>query len=261
MRMDLAIHQPAGRLAAFVKCMWIMEQPLAPGQTASERIPPTGCISLLFDFGDRPEGHVAGQRTSYTDWRATTAVRLAAVVLRPEAGAAVLGLPAGELRGRDIDVQHVLGPAGPRVALRMAEAPDHAARLHLLERLLLAHLAMVAPSVDPRLRAFVREVTARGGRISVRQLASHVDLSRRQLERKVGAAVGLTPKEFCRVVRYQKVLALKQHDPSLTLTQLAYAGGYADQAHFTREFSRMTGYAPSRAFARCPAFSDYYTYA
>jgi AraC-like DNA-binding protein len=62
-------------------------------------------------------------------------------------------------------------------------------------------------------------------------------------------------------VRYQKVLARKQHDPSLSLVQLAYAGGYADQAHFTREFSRISGYTPKRAFELCPAFSDYYTYA
>ncbi|MHC4134232.1 MAG: DUF6597 domain-containing transcriptional factor [Planctomycetota bacterium] len=271
--MDFAIHQPDGLLASFVKCMWSMELGLAPGQTTTERVAPTGCSCLLFNYGDRPSqigahgqwslqpwGHIAGQRTSFTDVQVSGPVGLVAVVLRPEVNAAVLGLPASELSGQQVEVEQVFGPAGARVCQQVVEAPGPGARFRLLERFLVDHLAAVDPIVDPRVRAFVRQVTASGGQLSVEQLASRLDLSRRQLERQVGAAVGMTPKEFCRIVRYQKVLALKQHDPSLSLTQLAYGGGYADQAHFNREFSRITGYTPKRAFERCPAFSDYYTY-
>lgn len=262
--MDFATHQPGGPLAAFVKFMWSMEPRVGGGPAGAHRVVPTGCVCLLFRHGQpsqEPLGHVAGQETSFTDWELDESVGPVAVVLRPEAGAAVLGLPANELRGCRVDVERVFGAAGARVGRQLVEAPDPAARFRLLERFLVDRLAAADPVIDPRLHAFVRQVTASGGRLPVAQLASRLDLSSRQLERRVGAAVGMTPKEFCRIVRYQRVLVLKQQDPSLTLTQLAYRAGYADQAHFNREFSRITGYAPKRAFELCPAFSDYYTYA
>jgi len=270
--MDFAIHQPDGRLASFVKCMWSMESGLV--QTTTERVAPTGCVCLTFHFGDRPSrigahgqgspqpwGQVSGQETSFTDLAVSGSPGLVAVVLRPEVNGALLGMPASELRGQQVEVEQVFGRAGARVCQQVAEAPGPVARFRLLERFLVDHLAAVEPIVEPRMRAFVQQVTASGGQLSVGQLASRVDLSRRQLERQVGAAVGMTPKEFCRIVRYQKVVALKQHDPSLSLTQLTYDGGYADQAHLTREFLRITGHTPKRAFELCPAFSDYYTYA
>ena len=54
-------------------------------------------------------------------------------------------------------------------------------------------------------------------------------------------AVGLTPKLYCRVVRFKQVLACIATDRSASFVDVALAAGYSDQAHFTREFQEFAG--------------------
>jgi AraC-like DNA-binding protein len=81
---------------------------------------------------------------------------------------------------------------------------------------------------------------AAAGRASGRSHRSFVELFRR--------AVGLTPKRYCRVRRFQRALAL----PRGSLGALALAAGYSDQAHFTREFRALAGLTPGEYRRRAP---------
>jgi len=66
---------------------------------------------------------------------------------------------------------------------------------------------------------------------------------------------GLTPKRYCRVQRFRKLLVHAVAHPTLSWTELALAGGYSDQSHFNREFRAFAGITPSayrRAAPRYP---------
>jgi AraC-like DNA-binding protein len=269
--MDYAIRRPTGLLARYVKHLWSMDLRLRPGEVVRERVAPNGCVCVMLNFGERPQvvgangdrtrqpwAHVSGQKTTFTDLEARGRVGLLGVVLRPEAGAAVLGLPASELRGLHVALRELFGADADPLSERVGEAQSHGARFDAVEAVLGARLARTDPPVDRCMQLFVRRVSQSGGTRPVAALAAELGLSRRQLERKVAAAVGLPPKAFSRMIRYQRALALKQRDPALGLTRLAYDAGYADQAHFIREFRAITGYTPRQAFALCPPVSDYY---
>lgn len=85
------------------------------------------------------------------------------------------------------------------------------------------------------------------GQLSIERLAASHGVGYKQLERSFARDVGLTPKHFARVARVQRALELATSLPGASLARLAVDSGYADQAHFTREFSRLIGVAP-RAF-------------
>jgi AraC-like DNA-binding protein len=106
--------------------------------------------------------------------------------------------------------------------------------------------------------ACVGAIERSGGTVTVDALARDIGLGSRQLERLFRDAVGLSPKTLARLVRFQA--ALRACEAGVPLASAGFAAGYADQAHFAREFRRVAGITPS-AFAaeRAPlasAFAD-----
>ena len=93
--------------------------------------------------------------------------------------------------------------------------------------------------------------------IPVIELASIACVSKKQFERLFKELVGTNPKEYARIVRFQKSLKLLQHyQEDANQAQLAYQCGYADQSHFIREFRRFSGYTPLSLLNVCKPYSD-----
>jgi methylphosphotriester-DNA--protein-cysteine methyltransferase len=94
-------------------------------------------------------------------------------------------------------------------------------------------------------REAARRLSAGGAGAAVRSLAADLGLSERQLRRRCHAAVGYGPKTLDRVLRFRRFLDLAGADPGRDLALLALDAGYADQAHLTRECSRLAGLTPA----------------
>ena len=77
-------------------------------------------------------------------------------------------------------------------------------------------------------------------------LTEALGMSERTLRRRFDEAFGYGPQTLARVLRYQRFLELTRTEPRATVAELAFAAGYADQAHLARESGRMTGMVPSK---------------
>ncbi|EYB66582.1 AraC family transcriptional regulator [Deinococcus phoenicis] len=82
------------------------------------------------------------------------------------------------------------------------------------------------------------------GQVRIGTLAEELNLSQRQLERQFLSEVGVNAKTLSRLIRFEEVHHRLWHNPQLSLAQLAYELGYADQAHLTREFRAMSAMTP-----------------
>ena len=144
--------------------------------------------------------------------------------LTPLGARVLLGLPAGELRGRVVDLEDVVGALAPRLLDRAAGWGGHLGR------------TAIAPEVAEAWRL----ILARDGGVPIATVAAHVGWGRRHLAERFRLATGLTPKEAARVARFEKALRLlrTQRPP---LAALAVAAGYADQPHLAREWRALTG--------------------
>lgn len=112
------------------------------------------------------------------------------------------------------------------------------AALDALEVLLLAHLAAPPPRWLGRVVARLELPGAR-----VRTIADDLSLSQRRLSRTFTAATGLRPKAFARVRRLQRAVGLLGGPRELG--EVAFAAGYADQAHFNHDVADLVGLTPS----------------
>ena len=223
--MGYAERLVASPLAA---CTW--EQATASGR--EQRIVPDACVDLIW-AGERLS--IAGPDTRARVVALAPGSRLVGVRLRPGAAGAVLGLPAAELRDASPDAADVLGRD---VAAALLEALASGQDPHAL--LLRAVELRRVPEPDPLVSAALLALGRPHARVG--SVAAELGVSARQLQRRIGDAVGYGPKMLARVLRFRRLQAL----PPAPLAELALDAGYADQAHMTAEVTHLAGLSPVR---------------
>lgn len=159
------------------------------------------------------------------------------------AAAVALGVDAGRIAETSLDLTKLWPEQELQVlADALAQAPDDAARMALLEAFVAARLA-TAPAVDALVVAAVDRIRGDPAEVRIAALAEALRVSVDTLERRFAAAVGISPKRYARAVRLRS--AVLSYAANMTLTDVAVGAGYYDQSHFVREMQRATGLAPA----------------
>jgi AraC-like DNA-binding protein len=221
-----------------------------------------GHASLVFTLGEichadgrwraapvRYTGHVAGAVT-HADSSAVERPSMIGAYFRAGGLAAFTNLPVDELTDRAVGVEDVLGPASANVAARLAEASE-AVRIDVLESLLIERLRgrrRATASLD--VAGLAASIEQRGGHVTVEQLAHDGGISRQHLTRVFRERVGVTPKLYARLARFQSSLAYAAAGGPADGADAALALGYADQSHWIADFKAFSGLTPHRFAAR-----------
>lgn len=233
-------------------------------------IVPDGRMEIVLNLADRFTRHhrdgsierqarslVAGQITRCVVVEPGRTIDLVGVRFQPAGAAALLPVPAAELRDSIIDSTLVTTDLIGDLAERLHDAADVAGRVSILNHHFLPLLAG-SREPDAAVAAATMRIGASCGRIRVAIVASGLGLSRRTLERRFNAGAGISPKLFARIIRFQRAFRLMQVSEPGGWGRIAYRCGYSDQAHFTREFREFAGASPSRFFAGHTTLADFF---
>jgi AraC-like DNA-binding protein len=245
-------YPAAPEFDGFLQRFWVPVWSVPPGQEAPQRVLqyPVSLVVVASDYA-RFYGVVSGLSTttlSATGWAF-------GVMCAPAAGALIAGGPMSAFTDRHVDVAEVLGAEGEeltaRVRAAMTVAP-HAEGSHAAAMTAFGVALRPLLPVDDEGRlvndvvAFVegdREVTR------VAQVCERFDLSERALQRLVQRRIGLSPKWLIQRRRLQEA-AEQLRTGVAGLGEVAAVLGYADQAHFTRDFARVTTMTPGEFAGR-----------
>lgn len=97
------------------------------------------------------------------------------------------------------------------------------------------------------LKAVIDDIHSTNGQINICQLSKRNFTTVRQLERKFKKYIGLSPKEYSNIIRFQNALSMiKDSDKNRNLLDIAFECGYYDHSHLTNEIKRNTGLSPSK---------------
>ncbi len=165
------------------------------------------------------------------------------VVFRPFGLSAFFPGPAADYAGLAIPLSDIFGAGATELAEKLFTAGDFSDRAGLLEEFLADRLKPVCPYSLNLVKECISLARLRPESVTVAGLAAGCSFSVRNLERLFKTLVGMSPKYFIRVSRFQKALGLLRRG-GLELADLAQACGYYDQAHFTNEFRRFSGLTP-----------------
>jgi AraC-like DNA-binding protein len=249
-------HSPTGHLGAFVERFWQINN-MPPH--FKERIVPSGTLELVINLHEdefriygpaRLENcrRFSGTMVSgtYTGSFIIDAHQHASVIgihFRPGGAFPFLGSAVGELADTHVDLETLWGSAAGELRERLCAAREPAERFCLLEQMLMAQLLHPLEhhyAVLFALSAFSRV----GSDSSVRDVAKNVGLSHRRFIQVFTREVGLTPKLFCRLRRFQQAFTSLRQSRLPDWSRLVVECGYSDQSHFIRDFRNFSGLRP-----------------
>ena len=228
---------PGPPLSEHVALLW-GEEAYAPGH-AQEWLLPTGSMDLIVDFRANASLMVgAYSRPGLLD--TSQPVSVMGAHFHPGGAFAFLSVPVDELHNRDVDLNDVWPAVEARVLReRLLAAPTPQRKLAVLEEALVARLKRAGN----RAIVFAIGEFRRGARVA--EVASRIGVSQRTFINSFAREVGMTPKLFCRVRRFNRALRMVHRRDDVDWTDVALACGYFDQPHLIRDFKAFSGLSPT----------------
>lgn len=256
--MQFRARTPRAPLGAFIESIWICRND--PRPFALERILPTGAAQLVVnleedeirrydaddaDRCDSTSGTVlAGVQSSYSVIDTDEQKWVLGVSFRPAGTVPFVRVPADEMQDADVPLDLLWNRrVAATVRERLLECREPGAALDTMEHVLSEMRRPVEPhpAVTYALEAFARQP----GTMRIGDVTDTLGLSPKRFIEHFKADVGLTPKRYCRILRFQRAIARASHGHRLDWTQLALDCGYYDQAHFAHDFRAFSGLSPT----------------
>jgi AraC-like DNA-binding protein len=255
-------HIPSAPLSDFVRCFWYSEG--SPESHAKERLMPKGEPTIVFNLReDAMRLYDANDLTRYESYRdaiisgAGTGCfvidtvqedRVFGIQFLPGGMFPFFRVPASEIANRSVDLSCLWGSAGSEFRERLLKAHDQNEMFGLAEHSLLRQL--VRPLTLHPAVSFARNKFVKHHSVSVASVSDEIGLSQRRFIQVFEEQIGLTPKAFCRVQRFQRLLKRVHRAQDIEWVQVALGCGYYDQAHCIHDFREFSGMTPTQYIAR-----------
>ena len=241
---------PAPDLAPFVSRYWFVAWDLRGQSPYRQLIVPYPNVHLSFVNDDAALVHGVARR--HTVRVLEGAGRVLGVAFRPGCFRPFLATSASVITDRTIAARDVFGPDMPRSA--MAEAADEVEMVRIVESFLRANLPRPGATAETAeaVADTVARIASEPDITRVDTLAGRLNSSVRQQQRLFAEYVGVGPKWVIRRYRLHEVTERLAKGVAVDWARLAAELGYADQAHFTRDFAAMFGEPPTRYAERYP---------
>ncbi len=251
-RFRTSFHRPSVTLAGVVDTYWITRWDLRGRPPYLVRVLPPPCVNLTVKRG---RTRVAGvQRDQFTELLDDRHVVLGVRFL-PGGFRGLLGAPVSTITDRFLPVREVFGPAADSLEPAVLAAADDAEMVAILEAFLLPRLPLPDPAVATA-AGLVAYVAEHPEITRVSELAERAERSVRALQRLFASYVGVGPKWVIRRYRMNEAADRAATVERTDWATLAAELGYADQAHFTRDFTANVGTSPTR-YARADGSEEH----
>ena len=248
--------KPSHLLANTVRKYWFLEGHINSEEIDVERILPDGCTELIIHYGKpfkivnengpvlQETAFVFGQLQRFIDLLPANHIGVMGVRFHPWGLNQFIKIPSAELKGEAVSLKNLFGDSQQKLVDEIFVANNSTQRAGIMDEFLIARYRHKIN--NEKLSGLIDQIHQHRGSLSVDELTRLSGNSERQLERSFHAGIGLSPKAYSRIIRFQNSLRLASH--ARNLTDLALNAGYYDQAHFTREFTDIAGHTPRNYF-------------
>ena len=243
-----AFYLPSPLLRPYVHHYWILQ---TRDMSTSHTVMPMESLKWIFhrkrpfDVNGQPDLHtkasVCGQYKAAIHIESSEALEVIMVFFQPYAARLVMNAPCTEFANANIDFDLLENPAFSELKRQVLEADTHANCISYIERFLLRQLIRTqdSPYLQPLEHVF-RQMTASAGEVRVEALADAACLSERQFSRSFKSYIGLTPKEFLRMLRWQMTIRhlqqIARENKIIDYQEIALHMGYYDLSHMAMDF-------------------------
>lgn len=249
--------KPTPGLSEFIR-FYVQREVRNRGAFVVHPVPARSTPMIVFEFGDpievlyrnqpapvqSPRVVVVGPQTyRRLEMHLGGDLETLAIMFQPDGLHRLFSIPMHELTDLDYDAHSVLGSFIAKVRERLANLKSFTQRVRLLDEVLLQR-ALASTRIDG-VSAAARRIILASGRADISALAGSAGLSMRQFERRFIQQVGVRPKLFARIARFEAALESKARFVRKSWTDVAHEFGYHDQMHMVHDFAEFTDGTPS----------------
>jgi AraC-like DNA-binding protein len=158
-------------------------------------------------------------------------------------------MPITEFQGKEMDAEYLSDPGMKILNEQLRETNDYPQMIRMIETYLLKRLASMQPNMLPIDRAILSLRNSKTP-LSLSWLADQACLSNRQFERNFIERMGMSPKFYSRIARFDRAFKAKLETPAMDWLDVAYQCGYFDFSHLMRDFRQFAEVTPSMLIAQ-----------
>jgi AraC-like DNA-binding protein len=221
------------------------------------RVLPDTCVELFFNYTSTPVAVIDEElhKRSIVSFRLSRPVDVQmrkgagclAVCFHPGMAYPFISMPMHLFRDTTVNFFDLWSTVTSELEDKLACIPTDEGRSAAVQDFLLGQLKL--DKQDPQVAYCLNKAQLTRGSIAVRKLAEETGLSQRQLSRRFQQSIGLSPKEYLGVCRFNCSLEYLAKYPRISLTEIAHLSGYYDQAHFIRDYKVYAGHSPGEVVA------------
>jgi len=258
----IRLIRPAPQLRGCVR-FYAQREVQIPGAAVVFPVPARAAPLLEFVFGDRmdvsyrpqsqvqtcPRAVVVGLQTHCrVKLRLQGTIECFVILFQPTGLHRLFSIPMHELADRDYEAHSVLGAFVAQLEQHLGECRSFGERVRLTNQFLLRR-CLGLPGSDG-ISVAANHILLGGGDVRIAELADNAGLSVRQFERGFILKVGVRPKLYARIARFEAALDRKARSSTKSWTEVAHEFGYYDQMHMVHDFEDLTGETPTSMLCR-----------
>lgn len=190
-----------------------------------------------------PPVSIYSHQTGKSTFQVTPEFHALIVFLKPGMLHRLIGLPMFEIQREILDAELFFGTEVSTVNERLAEASGYPGMVSIVEQFLISRFKSLAKnSIDVVADRLLTDPTS----FTVDDIASEACLSTRQFRRKFTEQIGISPKFFSRLARFNHSYRYKITNPNTSWSSIAQQFQYTDYHHLEKEFREFSGLTPER---------------
>lgn len=246
------------KISAFVKDIFLLENESAevhslpfyadgyPGILYSETAEP---VMLLPMKKSLPNFFLYGQTIEPIQLLVNGAYKMLVFQLYPFATRLLLNINPKEINDACYDLMQVHNIDTTSYISKL-QSLDIGEQTNLISNYVLALVKQSTVNLDTTIKLAVSTLINTKGTLPIKELREQLFITERTFERNFAKAIGVTPKQFAKIIQFSFSLHQIQETDYTTLTNIAYENGFSDQSHFIKTFKKYTGGTPKELLAQ-----------
>jgi AraC-like DNA-binding protein len=249
--------RPAPALRHFIRYYYQVDADL-DGRTVLQPVPARSPQAIEFTFGtpytvhrlDRrsvEQAHsialIGAQTFRRVDLVLHGRVDAFTIVFQPAGLFMLFSLPGEVLTNDHFEGESALGRRLGELERQLGDVTSFGNRVRIADEYLCLKRPVRDAGVD--MARAGAEILSRSGCVRVSDVARRAGIGIRQLERRFRYEIGISPKLYARIARFEAALRRKAAAPQTTWTDIAHVLGYHDQMHMMHDFGRLSGESPT----------------
>jgi len=255
---------PSGLLSRYVKYYWVLKTK----NINPIHVIPVGLPQLAFYRGNEiklisndkaiPKAYIRGQFLESHDLILNGEIDLFVVVFNSHGINQFLSSPATDFHNGYISVYDLANTQLNHLANILLSELDDSKRIRFVEYFLKMHFFIRNKYNTERIDYSIHKIKS-CPEVDIMSLAQDVCLGYRHFKRIFTEYVGINPKKYSKIIRFQKSLYIQQNRPQIEITQLAHECGYYDHSHLIKDYKSLSGYNPTEFRMTQHPYSTYYS--